>query len=138
MTTSTTNPQSTLSLSALRVTDLERATEFYVRGCGFVHDKDLATPTFRATIVRAGVAGLELVLPTDGAAGDAPDHGNMLVKIVVNTEDTSARMADACAHGGTEVTPAARLEAYDMVVGTVRDPDGYLVEFVQRAGARDV
>ncbi len=69
-------------------------------GCGFVYEKDLTTSTFRATIVRAGgAAGLELVLPTDGAAGETPDHGNMLVKIVTNTTDARARMADACAHG---------------------------------------
>ncbi|MGW0023519.1 VOC family protein [Rhodococcus sp. NPDC003383] len=127
------SPQTTMSLTALRVADLDRAVEFYIRGCGFVHDKDLTTPAFRAAIVRAGVAGLELVLPTDGGADAAPDHGNMLVKIVVNTTDTEAQMADACAHGGTEVTPATGLEAYGMVIGSVRDPDGYLVEFVQRA-----
>ncbi|MBM7459516.1 VOC family protein [Rhodococcus coprophilus] len=131
MTAQSPNRQTTLSLSALRVADLDRATEFYVRGCGFVHDKDLTTPAFRATIVRAGAAGLELMLPTDGGA-DEPEHGNMLVKIVVNTPDAQAQMTRACEHGGAEVAPATRLDAYDMVVGTVRDPDGYLVEFVQR------
>lgn len=135
MTTNSSPPQTTMSLTAIRVADLDRAVEFYVQGCGFVYEKDLTTSTFRATIVRAGAAGLELVLPTDGAAGETPDHGNMLVKIVTNTTDARARMADACAHGGTEVTPPTRLEAYDMVIGIVRDPDGYLVEFVQRPDA---
>lgn len=136
MTTPDPSPPSVLSLTALRVSDLERATDFYTRGCGFVVDKDLETPTFRATIVRAGAAGVELVLPTDGSADDAPVHGNMLVKLVVNTSDIRARMADACERGGTEVTPVTRLDAYDMVIGTVRDPDGYLVEFVQRTQVR--
>ncbi|MBF0662070.1 MAG: VOC family protein [Rhodococcus sp.] len=124
--------QTLLSLTALRVADLERSAEFYIRGCGFVHDKDLDTPHFRAKIVRAGAGGLELVLPT-GADGDTPhEHGNMLVKIVLNTDDVEGRMADACSHGGVEETSATKLEAYGMVIGTVRDPDGYLVEFVQR------
>ena len=124
--------QTLLSLTALRVADLDRATEFYIRGCGFVHDKDLDTPTFRASIIRAGAAGLELVLPANDDAGDPPEHGNMLVKIVLNTDDVERRMADACNHGGVEETPATKLDAYGMVIGTVRDPDGYLVEFVQR------
>jgi lactoylglutathione lyase len=132
MTTPGSHLQTTMSLSALRVIELDRAVEFYVQGCGFTHDKDLETPTFRAVIVRAGDAGLELVLPTDDAADDIPDHGNMLVKVVVNTTDTQAQMARACAHGGVEVTPAMTLDDYNMTIGTVRDPDGYLVEFVQR------
>lgn len=132
MTAPGSHPQTTMSLSALRVTDLDRAVEFYVRGCGFVHDKDLTTSTFRAVIVRAGAAGLELVVPTDGGADAVPDHGNMLVKVVVNTTDIREQMARACAHGGVEVTPVTTLDGYDMTIGTVRDPDGYLVEFVQR------
>ncbi|MBF4479405.1 lactoylglutathione lyase [Rhodococcus rhodochrous J3] len=132
MTVQSPDTQTLLSLTALRVADLERSAEFYIRGCGFVHDKDLDTPTFHASIVRAGAAGLELVLPT-GIDGETPhDHGHMFVKIVLNTDDVEGRMADACRHGGVEETPATKLEAYGMVIGTVRDPDGYLVEFVQR------
>ncbi|MEU5844519.1 VOC family protein [Rhodococcus sp. NPDC047139] len=132
MTVQSPDTQTLLSLTALRVADLERSAEFYIRGCGFVHDKDLDTPTFRASIIRAGAAGLELVLPR-GSDGEAPHaHGDMFIKIVLNTDDVTGRMAAACSHGGVEETPATKLEAYGMVIGTVRDPDGYLVEFVQR------
>ena len=132
MTVQSPDTQTLLSLTALRVADLEKSAEFYIRGCGFVHDKDLDTPTFRASIVRAGAAGLELVLPTDTDGETPHDHGHMFVKIVLNTDDVEERMAAACRHGGVEETPATKLEAYGMVIGTVRDPDGYLVEFVQR------
>lgn len=132
MTAQSPDTRTLLSLTALRVTDLERSAEFYIRGCGFVHDKDLHTPHFRASIVRAGAAGLELVLPTGIDAETPHDHGSMFVKIVLNTDDVEVRMADACSHGGVEETPVTELEAYGMVIGTVRDPDGYLVEFVQR------
>lgn len=132
MTVRNPDAQTVLSLTALRVADLETSTEFYIRGCGFVHDKDLETPAFRASIVRAGASGLELVLPTNGDARLSPEHGNMFVKIVLNTDDVTGAMADACNHGGVEETPVTELEAYGMVIGTVRDPDGYLVEFVQR------
>ncbi|OWY80264.1 VOC family protein [Rhodococcus sp. BUPNP1] len=132
MTVQETGTPTLLSLTALRVADLGRSAEFYTRGCGFAHDKDLDTPTFRASIVRAGAAGLELVVPT-GIEGETPhEHGNMFVKIVLNTDDVEGRMSTACRHGGVEEAPATELEAYGMVIGTVRDPDGYLVEFVQR------
>ncbi len=132
MTVHSPDTQTLLSLTALRVAELERSAEFYIRGCGFVHDRDLDTPHFRAAIVRAGASGLELVLPTGTDAETSHEHGNMFVKIVLNTDDVVGRMVDACNHGGVEETPATKLEAYGMVIGTVRDPDGYLVEFVQR------
>ena len=127
-------PRTTLSLTAIRVTDLARSGAFYTRGCGFTHDRDLETPTFRASIVKAGGAGLELVLPTQA---DPPEHGNMLVKIVLESGDAVADMAAACAHGGNEEMPPTFFEAYGMVIGTIRDPDGHLVEFVQRSGVKE-
>jgi lactoylglutathione lyase len=122
---------SVLSLTAINVEDLDRAADFYIEGCGFVHDKDLETPTFRARIVRAGDAGIELIAPLD-RSDDVLDHGNMMVKLVVTVADTADRVARACAHGGIEVLPVTLLADHGMVIATVRDPDGYLVEFVQR------
>lgn len=121
-----------LSLTAVRVSDLALSVEFYTQGCGFEHDRDLTTPDFNASIVRAGAAGLELIRPI-GESADAPvDHGNMFVKTVLNVVGVEQRMAEASAHGGVEVMPATRIAAYGMTIGTMRDPDGYLVEFVER------
>ncbi|MGW0044790.1 VOC family protein [Rhodococcus sp. NPDC003348] len=129
-----TGPATTLSLTAVRVSDLARSVAFYVDGCGFAHERDLETPTFRASILRAGAAGLELLVP---AEPEPLEYGNVLVKIVLGTDDVVACMTAACAHGGTEETPPTLLEAYGMVIGTVRDPDGHLVEFVQRNGVKE-
>ena len=70
----------TLSLTAIRVSDLARSVEFYTKGCGFEMEREFTTPSFTAAIVRAGSAGLELILPTDGTASEPAEHGDMLCK----------------------------------------------------------
>lgn len=133
MTAQSSSPASTLSLTAIRVTDLPRSAAFYLHGCGFVHERDLETTTFRASIVRAGAAGLELLAP---ASPEPAEPGNALVKLVLAVDDAAAAVAAACAHGGTMEMSPTLLEKYGTVIGTVRDPDGHLVEFVQTEAAR--
>lgn len=119
----------TFSLTALRVTDLARSTEFYTAGCGFTEERSFTTDTFDAVILRAGTAGVELIAPHADTA--KPDHGTMLVKLVLNTADVAGLMVGACAHGGTEEMPATALARFGgRTIGKVRDPDGYLIEVV--------
>jgi catechol 2,3-dioxygenase-like lactoylglutathione lyase family enzyme len=121
----------TLSLTAIRVTDLTRSTEFYTAGCGFAEENSFSTDAFDAVILRAGTAGVELIAPQ----GDPtpPDHGTMFTKLVLNTEDVARLLAAACAHGGTEEMPATTLARFGgRTIGKVRDPDGYLIEVVSR------
>ena len=121
----------TLSLTAIRVTDLARSAQFYT-ACGFVEETSFSTDTFDAVILRAGTAGVELIAPHGDPA--APDHGTMFTKLVVNTEDVAGLLAAACAHGGTEEMPATTLARFGRTIGKVRDPDGYLVEVVSPTG----
>ncbi|WP_280493336.1 VOC family protein [Nocardia asiatica] len=125
----TTTAAVTLSLTAIRVTDLARSAEFYTAGCGFSQERSFATDTFDAVILRAGTAGVELVAPHGAPA--APDHGTMLVKLVLNTEDVAGLLDSGCAHGGTEEMPATTLARFGgRTIGKLRDPDGYLIEVV--------
>ncbi|MBF6451155.1 VOC family protein [Nocardia elegans] len=118
----------TLSLTALRVSDLTASTAFYA-GCGFVEERSFSTDTFDAVILRAGTAGIELIAPR--TTDTAPEHGNMLVKLVLNTSDVVGLLARACAHGGVEEMPATVLTHFaGRTVGKLRDPDGYLIEVV--------
>ncbi|WP_280218202.1 VOC family protein [Nocardia neocaledoniensis] len=120
-----------LSLTALRVTDLVRSAEFYEQ-CGFVRERSFATGTFDAVILRAGASGIELIAPHGDPA--PVEHGSMFTKLVCNTDDVAGVMRAACARGGTaEMPPTARAEFAGRTIGTVRDPDGYLIEFVSPA-----
>ncbi|MGW5381222.1 VOC family protein [Nocardia sp. NPDC003963] len=120
-----------LSLTAIRVSDLAKSTEFYTAGCGFETEREFSTADFDAAILRAGPAGIELIA-TRGAA-DTPQPGNMFEKLVLNTPDAAALLARACRFGGTEEAPARVLEGFGGVtVAFLRDPDGYRIELVQR------
>ncbi|MEV0354864.1 VOC family protein [Nocardia sp. NPDC050697] len=117
-----------LSLTAIRVTDLARSAEFYA-ACGFVRESAFSTDTFDAVILRAGAAGVELIAPHGEPA--PIEHGSMFTKLVCNTAEVAAVMASGCAHGGTEELPATILDRFGgRTLGMVRDPDGYLLEFV--------
>ncbi|WP_439031659.1 VOC family protein [Gordonia terrae] len=120
----------TLSLTAIRVGDLTRSVEFYTKGCGFEMEREFTTPSFTAAIVRAGSAGLELILPADGAVSQPADHGDMLRKFVLNTDDPAEIMRQACGLGGKVITEAAEYPEYGMTIGVIADPDGYELEFV--------
>ncbi|MET7769977.1 VOC family protein [Nocardia sp. NPDC005366] len=125
----TSSAGTTLSLTAIRVTDLRRSAEFYTTGCGFDAEREFSTNTFDAAILRAGTAGIELIVPRDHAA--APDHGNMFVKLIINTDDVAGLLSRACAHGGTVEMPATALAEFGgRILGKVRDPDGHLIEVV--------
>lgn len=125
-----------LSLTAIRVSDLDRSVDFYTAGCGFVRGAEFGTPEYEVVVVRAGAAGIELMAGRDGQQFAEADHGNMFVKVVVNTTDTSAQVEQAVAHGGTVELPVTVLEQYGgMVIAMVRDPDGYLIEFTQKPRA---
>ncbi|MFG3524297.1 VOC family protein [Nocardia nova] len=127
--------RTTLSLTAIRVSDLPAATEFYTAGCGFTEERSIATDAFDAVIVRAGTAGIQLIAPRANAA--APDHGDMLVKLVLNTADVAALLARGCAHGGTQEMPATVLTEFGCTIGKLRDPDGYLIEVVGPSELQD-
>ncbi|NKY55223.1 VOC family protein [Nocardia flavorosea] len=120
-----------LSLSAFRVTDLAKSTEFYTAGCGFEVEREFATATFDAVILRAGPAGIELVAPRDEP--QPPQPGNMFVKLVLNTPDVPGLLARACRYGGTEEKPVTVLPEFGGVtIAILRDPDGYQIELVGR------
>ncbi|BDT91412.1 MULTISPECIES: VOC family protein [Nocardia] len=122
----------TLSLTAIRVTDLARSTEFYTAGCGFARESGFSTGTFDAVILRAGRAGVELIAPHGDPA--PVEHGTMFVKLVLNTADVVGLLAAACAHGGTEEMPATTSASFGgRTIGKVRDPDGHLIEIASPA-----
>lgn len=130
------NPAATarvaVSLTAITVSDLAAAAEFYVEGCGFDRSRDISTAEVDVVIVKAGEAGIQLVRPHAG--GGPVDHGNALVKLVIAAGDVDGLVTRAVAHGGTIVAPPAVNEAFGgVMIAMLRDPDGYLVEVVERA-----
>lgn len=123
-----------IALIALRVFDLARSVAFYIDGCGLVHVHDIAADTFEGTIVghKGGAgAGIELIREHDSTGAVEPGSG--FAKIVLSVDNVEAATRTAAEHGGAVVMAPRSFEHLGgLVLSMVSDPDGYIVEFVQR------
>lgn len=137
-TATTTTPAASTATTAyigavgIGVSDLARSADFYTRVLGMK-----VITTFKLDYMDEIVVGFEgrgsaLVLMhwTDGSVRN---YANNPIKIVLYVPDPTAA-ADAIRADGLEIvrepTPIASLGG--AVVGFARDPDGYLVELLQR------
>jgi catechol 2,3-dioxygenase-like lactoylglutathione lyase family enzyme len=115
----------------IRVTDREATVAFYEAlglSCTGRHEVDDALV---ATIARPGKGG-SLQVGQPRSPGDGFDLGTALWKLYVDTNDIEGLHADALAQGAEEVMAPVRLEQWPTSVSFVKDPDGVLVELVQR------
>src|SRR5579863_504524 len=123
--------ESWLGQYCLNVTDLERSVAFYV-SCGLTCTSRTEIEQAWEAIVENPTGGSKLQLAQQKDQTEPFDLGNAFWKLYVNTRDIATLFARAVAQGAIVDTPPARLDRWPVTVGFVRDPDGYLVEFVQR------
>jgi lactoylglutathione lyase len=122
----------TVGQFCINVTDLERSTAFYEDIIGLKVQNHVEATGFREVVLAADEGGgrLQLAHHDDGPA--TIDHGDALWKFYFNVEDAAAVTERAAAAGHTVEKPAERLEQWPVTVAFLRDPDGYLVELLQR------
>jgi len=63
---------------------------------------------------------------------EAPDIGTGYEKIVLACDDVAGAYERALAEGGTSQLEPRTIEAMNLTVALVRDPDGYLIELVKQ------
>jgi lactoylglutathione lyase len=119
--------------AGIGVSDLQKSADFYIRVLGMTEQFRLRLPDMDEIILGfAGSKGASVVLMshTDGVKRTYRD---LPVKIVLRVNDPVA-VADAIRAEGLEVTrepePVAALG--NAVVGLAKDPDGYIIELLQR------
>jgi lactoylglutathione lyase len=122
-----------LGAMGIGVSDLARSVDFYVRVLGMEKLTTFTLPYMDEVLVtynRARGPALALMHFTDGSVTSYQD---LPVKVVVYVDDPPA-VADAIRAEGLEITryPAPVPELGDAVVGLAKDPDGYVVELLQR------
>ncbi len=115
----------------LDVTDLERSVGFYT-ALGLECTSRTEIDQAREAIVENAAGGSKLQLAQQKSAEGPFDLGTAFWKLYVNTHDVAGLFGAAVAAGATVDAAPQRLDRWPVTVGFVRDPDGYLVELVER------
>ena len=113
----------------INVPDLEKSVALY-EALGIPCDSRTEIETAYEAVVANPNGGTRLQLAQQKEQPFA--LGNALWKLYVNTRDIADTHARALAAGCTEDSAPQRLDRWPVTVSFVRDPDGYLVELVER------
>jgi catechol 2,3-dioxygenase-like lactoylglutathione lyase family enzyme len=122
---------SILSQYCIYVSDIDRAIAFWrdVVGIPLVSETDI--PNHKEAIHQSPHGGSRLQL-AQKLDDDAPiDMGTAMWKLYANTSDCQALYDRAMAAGCESVTPPSRLDRWPVTMAYIKEPDGYLVEFVE-------
>jgi lactoylglutathione lyase len=115
----------------LNVSDLDASVAFYT-ALGLSCTSRTEIPQAFEAIVENPAGGSKLQLARQKDQAGPVEPGNAFWKLYVNTHDIAATFAHARKAGATVESEPERLDRWPVTVGFVRDPDGYLVEFVER------
>jgi lactoylglutathione lyase len=120
---------------SLKVRDLERSLHFYATVMGLKQTRRLQASKDVVEVLLNGEAGSDApgVMLMHDAHRDRPyELGDGYSRIVVYVDDLR-RISDALPEsGGTTMRAITRIEALKISILLARDPDGYVIEFVQR------
>ncbi len=117
-----------LAMTKIVVRDLEFCATFYRAVCGFDTERRVEADGFAELILsRSDGAGSTLVLLADGTT---PPPGEAV--LVFETEDLAAFTTRAEAAGGKVTQPALSLASLGLSFAMYADPEGHVVEAIQR------
>ena len=121
-----------------RVGDLERSLAFYTEVLGMRQLRRQDYPDGRFTLAFVGygpeqeAAVLELTHNWDTPAYDP---GNAFGHIALEVDDAYEACARIKARGGKVVREAGPMKHGTTVIAFVEDPDGYMIELIEKKGA---
>ena len=120
---------------SLKVRDLDRSLHFYDSVMKLKESRRLKPSADVVEVLLNGAGGNDApgVMLMHDARRDHPyELGDGYSRMIVYVDDLR-RISDALPEsGGTTVRAITRIEALKISILLVRDPDGYLIEFVQR------
>src|SRR4029453_15123863 len=115
----------------LNVSDLDASVAFYT-ALGLECTSRTEIPQAFEAIVENPAGGSKLQLAQQKEAPPELDRGPAFWKLYVNPHDIAATYEKALAAGATVESAPQRMERWPVTVAFVHDPDGYLVELVER------
>jgi len=119
----------------LRVTDLDKSIDFYTNifGMELMRTKDFPSGKFTLAFVGYGPEEDNTVIElTHNWETDSYDMGNAFGHIAIAVEDAYKACDDITAKGGDVVRPAGPMKHGGGVIAFVKDPDGYMIELIER------
>ena len=120
----------------IRVGDLQRSIDFYtgVLGMKLLRRKDYPDGKFTLAFVGYGDESEHAVIElTHNWDTKSYDLGNGFGHIAVAVPDAARACEAVAAKGGKVTRPAGPMKHGTTVIAFVEDPDGYKIEFIQRA-----
>lgn len=115
----------------LNVSDLERSVAWYST-LGLECTSRTEIPDAFEAILQHPSSGTSLQLAQQKAQQGPVDLGNAFWKLYVNTPDLELTFERTQTLGAEVVLAPQQLERWPVSIAFVKDPDGYLVELVQR------
>lgn len=115
----------------LNVEDLERSVAWW-SAIGLQNTSRTEIPDALEAIMQNPAAGGLFQIAQQKSQQGPVDLGNALWKVYVNTPDIADTFKRAVAAGAEIVSEPERLGRWPVTIAFVRDPDGRLVEFVER------
>lgn len=118
----------------LRVGDLQRSIDFYIRNLGMSLLRSTERPEQKYSLAFVGYgpeadnAVLEL---TYNHGVDRYDLGSAYGHIAIEVDDAYAACKRIAAAGGNVTRPAGPVQGGSTVIAFVEDPDGYKIELIQ-------
>jgi catechol 2,3-dioxygenase-like lactoylglutathione lyase family enzyme len=118
---------------AINVSNLQRSILFYTQVIGLAVLAIIETEDVHEVIVGAEGEGSQLML-AQRMGGSLPQPPSGIWKVFVNTDELDAVLERARAAGALVAGEPIFLERFNLELGFVTDPDGYLIELGQRRG----
>jgi lactoylglutathione lyase len=120
----------------LRVGDLDRSVRFYTQTLGMKELRRRDVPDGKYTLAFVGYAeessGAGAIELTYNYGTDKYDLGNAFGHLALGVPDVAAACERIKAAGGTVTREAGPVKFGTTIIAFVKDPDGYMIELVQR------
>jgi lactoylglutathione lyase len=134
MTTATapkTRSRNVIGAFGIGVSDLERSVDFYARVLGMVEQRRIKVSYMDEVLIGfEGRPPLVLMHYTDGSTRNYTDNP---IKLVIYVDDPVEIFERVRAEGLAVVRePAPSPEMDGAIIALIKDPDGYILEFIQR------
>ena len=119
----------------LRVGDLQRSIDFYVKGFDMHEMRRRDVPDGKYTLAFVGYGDEEdntAIELTYNYGTEKYDIGTAFGHLAIGVPDVAAACEIVAANGGVITRPAGPVKFGTTIIAFVKDPDGYLIELVQR------